>query len=761
MILKEGHAEINEINNLALDVISYFAKNNIELVKDFSEGLDSVQLKTRKIKLKQTIYDIEKYPLLNNFINEFPIEIEMIKGLKSVGSWFSYEGNGGAIALKFYEEDFKSDLEMFVRDYKLKTNFTYEIAHEILTELFMDMKRALVHELQHAFDDYRSNGKYDTDKKSKRYYKTDTYDFFADDTEDPKDILLYYKLPHEYWARFSDFVTRRFTDYQKPFNIVFDNFKLWFKGYSILPENDKIRLQKALYKYWSEENKQMRENIIESKVVGDKEIHNRLVSLVKQYNQIPNSHTNKKYDLYRQILNKVKHLNYSLSNVKDGLVVLNNDKPIRTIANRTEVEEIQQHMLLVDYPSDFQMFVNKLIGVGHLAIHNIDANANLDVAQKDILNNKKSVSANNTLDSLEGMFERGVIRVKASKHTPAFSIPINEYFGIFDNNQINDEDDFWDAFFSKLEENKNKKNMNNLESLIESIVRPLLEGKSFDYMKAIKKADRELEYELSGPGWKAKDKAHKDKTKYDRKRDKKTSIDEEIEFMDEATYSFDSEDPNLQQKTDKLKNDTTLFNKDNDEIKINTESVGLNEYNAYEKRPGSIGVHVGGESRISGASLTFDENRLSAFFTEIKDKEKVVRLKSQGIPTTTSLFSDNSHIMKTVYNLISRFGSRIHFESLNNGTYITCSLDNGAEKTRLNPNCNFGVGYNCSKEAITKRIENDRDSGQKVRDNAFEDKKIVLTKNQILEMNQLRQLNKKNIFTKNQIIEMLKKKDNL
>lgn len=434
--------------------------------------------------------------------------------------------------------------------------------------------------------------------------------------------------------------------------------------------------------------------------IDNKQVHNHLVSLIKQYNQIPNSHTNKKYDLYRNILNRVKQLGYNLTNAKGDLVVLNNDKPIRTIANRADVEEINSHKLLSDYPSDFQMFVKELIKNGSLTLHNIEANANLSVAQKDILNGKKSVSANNALDSLEGMFERGIIRIKASKHTPAISIPINEYFEIFENNYIDDSDDFWNAFFSKLNENKNNvklvnldvnnlttlileridykkglesmairkrdagffsekylewnnggyktpteksvteflqnnyeelskdeefkhqllkklnKNMenknNNLENLIESIVRPLLEGKSGDYMKAIKKADRELEYELNGPGWKAKDKAHKDKTKYDRKRDKKTSIDEDVEIMDEATYSFDSEDPNLQQKTDKLKNDATLFNKEKDEIKINTES-----------------------------------------------------------------------------------------------------------------------------------------------------KKIVLTKNQIMEMNQLRQLNKKNVFTKNQIIEMLKKKDDL
>lgn len=40
---------------------------------------------------------------------------------------------------------------------------------------------------------------------------------------------------------------------------------------------------------------------------------------------------------------------------------------------------------------------------------------------------------------------------------------------------------------------------------------------SDDYMKAIKKADREIEYELDGPGWKAKNRPHKNKSKYDRK----------------------------------------------------------------------------------------------------------------------------------------------------------------------------------------------------------------------------------------------------
>lgn len=49
-----------------------------------------------------------------------------------------------------------------------------------------------------------------------------------------------------------------------------------------------------------------------------------------------------------------------------------------------------------------------------------------------------------------------------------------------------------------------------------------------DYIKAIKKADRESEYELMGPGWKSKDKPHKNKKKYDRKSDSKECLNDSI-----------------------------------------------------------------------------------------------------------------------------------------------------------------------------------------------------------------------------------------
>lgn len=54
---------------------------------------------------------------------------------------------------------------------------------------------------------------------------------------------------------------------------------------------------------------------------------------------------------------------------------------------------------------------------------------------------------------------------------------------------------------------------------------------SDDYVKAIKKADREIDYEKYGPGWKSKDRAHKNKSKYDRKHMATSDLDLEESIM--------------------------------------------------------------------------------------------------------------------------------------------------------------------------------------------------------------------------------------
>ena len=74
--------------------------------------------------------------------------------------------------------------------------------------------------------------------------------------------------------------------------------------------------------------------------------------------------------------------------------------------------------------------------------------------------------------------------------------------------------------FEKLEET-------NKEKAISGALKYAKKQSSDDYIKAIKKADREMEYELNGPGWKSKSKPHKNKSKYDRKQMAKDNYIEE------------------------------------------------------------------------------------------------------------------------------------------------------------------------------------------------------------------------------------------
>ena len=610
-VLKEGHDEIKEINNLSNDIIDYLTEQNMKFLKDFVSGLgrSAANFNIWEFSLDHGVTDINKYTFLKSFLREFPIKIVIVKWLNNaVGVWVSYGGgDGGEINLNLREGDFIGELDWFCEQYNLRYNWNDENAYAGLRYVLNDeFKNTLVHELQHAFDDYRSGGKYSSDKKSKNYYKGLDYSPFKSNTSrtDSQDAA-YYGLPHEYWARFSSYITKNFINFDRPFKDMSEDFKLWFQGYNRLGENDKKRLQKALYKYWLEENEIKKENIM--------------------------------------ILNKTK-LQETVEKIVSGLLK----------------EEIDNQLLrIVTFSGD--------------VIDNLTSNQARNYQRRN----------GGSIFGMESKFDADVEKTKLDfKNTAKEQVDEATYSFTPDDPQLQQKT-------QKLQSDSTLFNKDEDEIKIDTTNESIITGGQFmkmvneakairdkngDYVKAIKKADREVEYDEKGPGWNEKQKIHKNDKKYDRKSFKKSEI---IEML-------------------------------------------VTEYNAYEKRPNSIGDHTGGEARLKGASMTYDENFIAGFMTELMDNDKVKRLKEQGVPTTASLFSDNSHIMKTIYNLISRFGKRIHFESLNKGTYILCILDGGEEKTRLNPNCNFGVGYNCSEDAITKRIEKDKQTGRKVNQAKFD-----------------------------------------
>jgi len=105
------------------------------------------------------------------------------------------------------------------------------------------IKDTLVHELQHAYDWWRSNGKYNSDKKSKKYYQGDTEAPLS-----PEQKKLYYQLPPEYWARFSETIYK--IDKRLPFEAFYEVFQKKFRGWDVLSPNDLKRLKKAIWGYW-------------------------------------------------------------------------------------------------------------------------------------------------------------------------------------------------------------------------------------------------------------------------------------------------------------------------------------------------------------------------------------------------------------------------------------------------------------------------------------------------------------------------------
>lgn len=129
----------------------------------------------------------------------------------------------------------------------------------------------LIHELQHAIDNFRSGGKYDSDKRSREYYaKARTGEYTPAGEEGPMkpgQYEEYLQLPHEYWARFSQFVNdvrwkhkRRLLD-QTPSDLL-RILRLKFKGWNQLSGPDKRRIIKATINYYEALKKNYKGDII-------------------------------------------------------------------------------------------------------------------------------------------------------------------------------------------------------------------------------------------------------------------------------------------------------------------------------------------------------------------------------------------------------------------------------------------------------------------------------------------------------------------
>lgn len=217
-ILNEKYDDNVELYKLSSEIIDYFFKNKFNW--------------KNPTKLKDII-KIKNYNILYDFIENFDLSIYIFDELNDNCGGFeevdidNYVNSGTIYIWKC--------LSMYY-NYNKKDGYNYK-------NHYKDFKKStLVHELQHAYDYYRTKGK---NSYIKRQFKFNDYvnkhNFF--------DSERYYKLPSEIWARFTQLVNA--LNFNKDFKSVLNDMKddFDFKYYK-LTDKQKKRIEKELYKYY-------------------------------------------------------------------------------------------------------------------------------------------------------------------------------------------------------------------------------------------------------------------------------------------------------------------------------------------------------------------------------------------------------------------------------------------------------------------------------------------------------------------------------
>jgi len=266
----EGYKDVDGLTRLADDIINYFSEYNWRSAEGiFRDGeingtnlefdMDMAYLGS----IEDSLGIIRNYGSgINGFVKRFSLVIEFKRNFNTSGRY--YKTNDGEKHIKINLRIKKYLDYLYEHLAGVPGSFGKNEFKKILKDAMMSGLRAtIVHELQHAYDDYRSKGNFDKDPASKKYYadvRSGTINIAADVAADGgKHLTTYYNLPHEYWARFSDALSQ--IDTSRDFNTVLDDFKQNFDGYNVLNADGKKRILNSLYKYYhnKEDNKVMTE----------------------------------------------------------------------------------------------------------------------------------------------------------------------------------------------------------------------------------------------------------------------------------------------------------------------------------------------------------------------------------------------------------------------------------------------------------------------------------------------------------------------
>lgn len=298
--LQEDYESIQEIRVFANEVLVHIARVNLnEVVRWATEkvpaetvneyyffGGGERPLRFHPVSLHSVFQYAsmkKKYNKLAKFLDEaqsiyvqvLPEFAPSLKGNYSYIDDKQYDKFSNRTINLFYPPQFEDDLKQYVKE-KYDNGKNLSVT-DLYTKLYYPLISTAIHEIQHAYDDFRSNSKMYQTKDFDTFRKLEKELSNKEEKDKQEFNKLYLNLTHEIWARFSQAMDKvRFSeaefaktpdgkDYFKssmrPFKKVFSDFRYQFDGYHILTDDMKKRLIRKLAQFWNmEQDKIEKEN---------------------------------------------------------------------------------------------------------------------------------------------------------------------------------------------------------------------------------------------------------------------------------------------------------------------------------------------------------------------------------------------------------------------------------------------------------------------------------------------------------------------
>ncbi len=253
-LLNEGINDIKEFTLMVNNIILFFTEANYPIINRIHKrGTDNIHFNCDSESIRD-ICNYEDFPILGKFILKSNVRIYFVlDSISSGGVYANYNIIKINQSNKEFLDNIKYNLNITEKDADDNSITADDCKRILRTALGVAFRSVLLHELQHAYDDFRSKGKYTHDKLSQDYYKKLKYAY--DDVKSKmseEERKIYLSLPHEYWARFNEFLSdiSAFNFKRKGLKFFLDYFKQNFVGYEHISDDAKKRLSKALYKFY-------------------------------------------------------------------------------------------------------------------------------------------------------------------------------------------------------------------------------------------------------------------------------------------------------------------------------------------------------------------------------------------------------------------------------------------------------------------------------------------------------------------------------